>query len=113
MHSPLVFLDLVDTVFGLSGLPTNEFKQRAPRVLPEMPDRWLPTLANTVFCQVSVNNCAVLNKNNVSKRKIISFYEITVKKKRKFNLLCDKTETMEHKKLNISKHEIWSRCVFE
>ena len=33
------------------GRPTNEFKQRAPRVMPEMPDRWLPTLVNMMFCR--------------------------------------------------------------
>ena len=43
---------------------TNIFNQRAPYVLPEMLDRWLPTLVNTVFFQVSVSNFAVLNLVN-------------------------------------------------
>ena len=60
-----------------SGRPTNKFKQR---VLPEMPNRWLLTLVNTVFCRVSVNNSAVLNLVNsvnalcILFKTVISFY---------------------------------------
>ena len=59
---------------------TNEFKQRAPRVLPEMPNRRLPTLVNTVFCRVLVNNSAVLNLVNsvnalcILLRTVVLFY---------------------------------------
>ena len=35
----------------------------ARNVLPEIPDGWLPTLVNAVFCRVSVNNAAVPCKN--------------------------------------------------
>ena len=62
-----------------SGRPTHKFEQHLPRVLPEMPGRWLPTLVITVFCRVLVSNSAVPYKNNVSERKITSFYEVTVK----------------------------------
>ena len=73
---------LVNPNFGLAGRPTNEFKQRTPRVLPKMPDRWLLTLVNTVLCWVFVGSgifCRSVQKYRVSKRKIISFYEVTVK----------------------------------
>ena len=60
-----------------SEWPTNGFKQRTSPILPEMPDRWLLTLVNIVFCRVSVNNSAVPYKYYVSERKIISFYEKT------------------------------------
>ena len=58
----------------------NEFKQRPPRVLPEMQDRWLPTLVNIVFCRVLVSNFAFLNLVNsvnalcILLRTVISFY---------------------------------------
>ena len=67
LHSSLVNRDftLSDSE---SGQPTNEFKQRASRVLPERPDRWLPRLVNTAFCQVSgINLFQILRpctKNN-------------------------------------------------
>ena len=62
LHSSLVFPDLVNQDFGISaseyGQPTNEFKQRAPRVLLEMRDYEL-TLVSIGFCRVSVNNSTV------------------------------------------------------
>ena len=47
-----------------SGRPTNEFKQSAPRLLPEMPDRWLLTLVNTAFCQIVLQILRPWAKNN-------------------------------------------------
>ena len=77
IHSTLVNPD-----FGLSGRPTNKFKQRAPRVLPKMPDKLLSTLVNTVLRRVFVGSgifCRSVQKHGVSERKIISLYELTVK----------------------------------
>ena len=76
VHSTLANPD-----FGLSGRPTNEFKQRTHRLLPKMSDKWLSTLVNTVLCWVFVGSgifCRSVQKHRVSERKIISFY-VTVK----------------------------------
>ena len=74
IHLTLIFPD-----FGLSGRPTNKFKQRAPCIVPEMPDWWLPTLVDTVLLGISKQLCRFVQKHNVSERKIISFYEVIVK----------------------------------
>ena len=67
-----------------SGRRTNEFKKRAPRILPEMPDRWLLTLKNTVFCQIVLQKLRpgprivsflnLVNALYLLLRTVISFY---------------------------------------
>ena len=47
-----------------SGWPTNVFEQRAPRVLPEMRDRWLPTLVNRVLSGIREQFRHSLQKHN-------------------------------------------------
>ena len=77
INSALVFPDLINPNFGLpdskSGRQTNKFRRQASRVLPQMPDWWLPTLVNTVFCQVSVNNSAAISKQFGHRPRITSF----------------------------------------
>ena len=64
IHSTLVFPDLVNPD-NESGRSMNEFRQRASRILPEVPDRWLPTLVSAMFYRVLVNNSAVPYKNSL------------------------------------------------
>ena len=56
VHLILTFPYLVNPEFTLSGRPTNEFKQRASRVLSEMPDT---DACQHGVCRVSVNNSVV------------------------------------------------------
>ena len=77
VHSILTFPYLVNPDFTLSGRPTNEFKQHAPRVLSEMPDT--DACQHGVLSGISEQFCGSVQKHNASKRKITSFYEVTVK----------------------------------
>ena len=67
-----------------SGRRTNEFKKRAPSILPEMPDRRLLTLENTVLWQLVlqilrpgpriVSFLNLVNALYLLSRTVISFY---------------------------------------